>query len=110
VLETAKDILLWGSTPDAVLRLVKSTLQILAEEYFQKYFSNQCHESLCDFLEYRHENEQFGGNFIQACIFDFSAFLNSVSLFNETIKGKIQQTRMRFKPRSPESIVMCSAN
>jgi hypothetical protein len=75
VLEKAKNILLWGCTPDAVLRLVNSNLQILADEYFQKYFRDQCHESLCDFLKYSHENGQFGGKFVQARIITFFCFI-----------------------------------
>ncbi|XP_062570766.1 E3 ubiquitin-protein ligase RNF213-like isoform X2 [Saccostrea cucullata] len=65
VMESARDILLWGCTPDAVLRLKTSRLQIFADAYFTQYFRDQCHESLCDFLQFRNDHGEFGGNFIQ---------------------------------------------
>lgn len=65
VLETAKSILLWGSTPDAVLRLNKTELRSVANIFQKSYFEDQCHDSLCDFLQYRIRHKNFGGNFIQ---------------------------------------------
>lgn len=65
VLEAAKHILLWGCTPDAVLRLNKTEQEIFAKQYIQVYFKDQCHESLCDFLQFRKKHDGFGGNFIQ---------------------------------------------
>lgn len=29
------------------------------------YFKDQCHESLSDFLQFRSDNDRFGGRFIQ---------------------------------------------
>lgn len=67
MLDAAKHILIWGSTPDAVLRLYKTDLEISAKEYLDVYFNEQCHDSLCDFLQYRSNHKTFGGNFIQVC-------------------------------------------
>ena len=64
-MDTSKRILLWGCTPDSVLRLDNSELKIYAREYMQIYFQSQCHENLCDFLQYRVDHNEFGGNFIQ---------------------------------------------
>ena len=64
-MDTAKEILLWGCTPDSVLRLAKSDLQMYANEYTEIYFQSQCHESLCEFLQYRKSHHDFGGSFIQ---------------------------------------------
>lgn len=69
VLEAAKNILLWGCTPDAVLRLNKTEQEIFAKQYMQVYFKDQCHESLCDFLQFRNIHDRFGGNFIQVHVF-----------------------------------------
>lgn len=65
VLEAAKHILLWECTPDAVLRLNKTEQEIFAKPYMQVYFKDQCHESLCDFLQFRKKHDGFGGHFIQ---------------------------------------------
>lgn len=64
-MDASKEILLWGCTPDSVLRLAKSDLQIYAKKYIDIYFHSQCHESLCEFLQYRKSNPEFGGSFIQ---------------------------------------------
>lgn len=65
VLEKAKDILLWGSTPDAVLRLYGTEQEMFSKIYLQKYFADQCHDSLSDFLQFRKSHDEFGGKFIQ---------------------------------------------
>lgn len=74
VLEKAKDILLWGSTPDAVLRLYETEQEMFSKIYLQKYFTDQCHDSLSDFLQYRESHDEFGGKFIQV-------YFHSVYLF-----------------------------
>lgn len=35
----------------------------------QVYFKDQCHESLCDFLQFRNIHDRFGGTFIQVHVF-----------------------------------------
>lgn len=74
VLEKAKDILLWGSTPDAVLRLYETEQEMFSKIYLQEYFTDQCHDSLSDFLQYRESHDEFGGKFIQV-------YFHSVYLF-----------------------------
>lgn len=65
VLNEARKVLLWGCTPDSILRLINTDLKIDAEKYTQIYFKSQCHESLCDFLQYRENHGKFGGRLIQ---------------------------------------------
>ncbi|XP_062570768.1 E3 ubiquitin-protein ligase rnf213-alpha-like isoform X2 [Saccostrea cucullata] len=65
VLRTAKYLLLWSCTPDALFRLQFSSLSMFREEYTKVYFDQQCHDSLCSFLQHRIDEETFRGHFIQ---------------------------------------------
>lgn len=87
MLDAAKHVLLWGSTPDAVLRLYKTDLEISAKEYLDVYFNEQCHDSLCDFLQYRKNPNKFGGNFIQVYLklLMFFVFLPTIILFSSKV-------------------------
>lgn len=64
-MDTSKEILLWGCTPDSVLRVAYSDLRIYAKKYVNIYFKSQCHECLSEFLQYRKSHHDFGGRFIQ---------------------------------------------
>ena len=65
VLQTAKDILLWSCTPDAILRLLSTTLSPNQTEYTQRYFEHQCHDDLIGFLKHRKNSESLKGRFFQ---------------------------------------------
>lgn len=51
VLQSAKETLLWCSTPDAVLRLGSTALAEEGNDLIDIYFKKQEHESVLQYLE-----------------------------------------------------------
>lgn len=76
---------MWGCTPDAVLRLKKSEQEIFANQYMKIYFKDQCHENLSDFLQFRSDNDRFGGRFIQV-FFNYVKFTKGFLMVKRCIQ------------------------
>lgn len=65
VMNAAKDVLLWTATPDSVLRLEKTKLKNEFEGVVEKYFVQQHHDSLVDFLKFKLDSNESNGLCVQ---------------------------------------------
>lgn len=64
-MDAAKGVLLWTATPDSVLRLEKTKLKGDSKGLVQKYFVQQHHDSLVDFLNSKLASNERNGLCVQ---------------------------------------------